>query len=130
MDRVSGVLVAGEPLIYVVEDTPAAAPAIVMHGKANQTVRAGATVHFAIRLNVRNGEAAPSSAAHVEVRNPRGQVVDCYGTNLPLTSAPLDFRVALALNDLPGRWSVTVREPYAHQAAAAKFMVERALQPR
>lgn len=130
LDRVSGVLVPGEPLIYAVEDTPAAPPAIVARGKASPGVRAGATVHLAIRLSVRDGQAAPPSAGHVEVRNPRGQIVGYYGTNLPLSAAPLDFRVAPALNDLPGRWTVTVREPYAHQTAAADFLVKPALRPQ
>jgi hypothetical protein len=129
LDRVSGMLVAGEPLIYAVEDSPAARLEILARGKASPAVRAGATVHFALRLNARSGPAAPSCAAHVEVRNPRGQVVEYYGTNLPLATSPQDFAVALALNDLPGRWSVTVREPYAHQTAAADFLVERAVPP-
>jgi Beta-galactosidase trimerisation domain/Beta-galactosidase len=128
-DHANGVLTAGEPLIYAVEDTPAARPAIIARGKATPAVPAGATVHFAIRLNARSATVAPSGAAHVEVRNPRGQIVDYYGTNLPLTTVPLDFRVALALNDLPGRWSVTVREPYAHQTATANFLVERVPRP-
>ena len=126
VDRVSGVLVPGEPLIYAVEDAPAAQPEISARGKTSPTVRAGATVHFAIRLRAGNRPAAPSGAAHVEVRDPRGQIVDYYGANLPLTTAPVDFRVALALNDLPGRWTVTVREPYARQTAAAAFRVEQA----
>ena len=132
VDRVSGLLVAGEPLVYALEDAPAARPEILARGKASPTVGAGATVHFAIRLIARSQPfvvhaswvPAPSSTGHVEVRNPRGQVVDYYGTNLSLTSAPQDFAVALALNDHPGRWSVTVREPYAHQAATANFLVK------
>jgi len=128
-DRVRGILVAGEPLIYAVEDVPAARPAIVARGKAGRSVAAGATVTFAIRLSPGQGQVAPPGAGHVEVRNPRGQVVDYYGTNLPLTTAPVQFRVALALDDPPGRWSVTVRESYAHRTAAASFLVGRALRP-
>lgn len=129
IDHVSGTLVEGEPLIYAVENAPAAVPVIIAHGKAGAPVRAGATVHFVILLKPPKGSATPLSAGHVEVRNPRGQIVDYYGTNVPLTDGPLDFRVPLALNDLPGRWTVTVREPYAHQTATANFLVERAPRP-
>ena len=129
IDRASATLVAGESLIFAIEDLPAARPEIAGRAKAGSSVRAGATVTFAIRLSVRQGQVAPPSAGYVEVRNPRGQIVDYYGANLPLTTAPVDFRVALALNDLPGQWSVTVREPYAHQTAAANFQVNGASRP-
>lgn len=128
-DRASGTLVAGEPLIYALRDTPAERPTIASGGKAAPTVRAGATVKFAIRLGARQEEQSPSSAAHVDVRNPRGELLEYYGVDLAIGSGSVDFSVPLALNDAAGRWRVTVREPFAHQIAAADFVVSREPRP-
>ena len=125
VDRVTGILVAGEPLIYALRETPSARPLILSRRKAASTVRAGATVNFDIRLNVSEGQTEASSAAHIEVRNPYGDVVDYYGTDLPLNATPAEFPVPLAQNDPPGHWRVSVREPFAHQTAVADFVVAR-----
>ncbi|HEV2424227.1 MAG TPA: beta-galactosidase trimerization domain-containing protein [Terriglobia bacterium] len=123
VDRAGGTLVTGEPLVYAAEDAAAAPPTILAAGNRTHAVRAGDQVKLEVRLRVRPGEQASSSAAHIEVRNPKGGLVDYYGTNLPLTITPLEFSVPLALNDLPGRWTVSIREPFAHQGAATHFVV-------
>lgn len=128
-DRVSGTLVAGEPLIYALRDSPAARPMILPRDKRVPTVPAGATVKFDLRLNVGRGQQAGSSAAHVEIRNPRGEAVDYYGTDLLIGAENAEFSIPLALNDPAGRWTVIVREPFAHQVASAEFFVARESSP-
>jgi hypothetical protein len=65
---------------------------------------------------------------HVEVRNPQGKTIEYYGTSLAIGSEPVQFSVPLALSDPVGRWRVTVREPFAHQTAAADFVVAQEAQ--
>jgi hypothetical protein len=121
--RVTGTLVAGEPLIYALRDIPAAPPIIESHGKATPTVSPGEVVTFDLRLDERPRQQIPSSAVHVEVRDPHGKTLDYYGTNLVIGAETVPFSVPLALNDPLGRWRVTVREPFAHHTAAADFVV-------
>ncbi len=64
-------------------------------------------------------------AVHVEGRNPDGMVLSYNGANPALKNGEARFSVALALNDQPGKWQVTVREPYTHQTSSATFTVVR-----
>ncbi|HXJ91675.1 MAG TPA: beta-galactosidase trimerization domain-containing protein [Terriglobia bacterium] len=123
--HLSGNLVPGEPLVYALRDAPAARPAILpaLGGKGIRKVAQGNTVKFAIRLKPPGGERTPSSAVHVEVRDPRGKIVDYYGTDLPLGNDTIEFSIPLALNDPSGTWHVTAREPFAHEASTAEFVV-------
>jgi len=93
--------VASEPLVYALENAPTARPVITFTSgrKGVQTVAAGSTVKFAIRLNLESGERGRSSAVHVEVLNPQGQIADYYGTDLPLGKSKVEFCIPLALND-------------------------------
>ena len=99
-------------------------------------MKAGETVKFSIRLTGRNGpaglsrqvsgrveESIPASAVHLEVRNPGGKILDYYGANLLLTNGSAEFAVPLALNDRPGMWRVTAREPFTHQTTSTTFVV-------
>ena len=72
-----------------------------------------------------NGQSHFPDAVHVEVRNPAEKVLSYYGKNLPLQDGVARFSVAVALNDQPGEWRVTVREPYTHQTCSTTFQVVR-----
>jgi hypothetical protein len=89
------------------------------------SLKAGDAVKFQIRLTARPGEVVPESAAHVEVRNPAGVIVDYYGAEVPISNGAAEFAVPLALDDSPGVWRVTAREPFTHQTASAIFLVTR-----
>jgi uncharacterized protein YfaS (alpha-2-macroglobulin family) len=94
-------------------------------GKGQARVKAGDTVKFTVRLTSRPGETGPESAIHLEVCNPTGKVVDYYEGNIALSNGSAEFSVPLALNDLPGVWRITAREPFAHQTASTAFVVTR-----
>jgi hypothetical protein len=121
--QVRGMLVAGEPLVYALLPSPigrltiepAQASALPLQAKAGETVK------FIVRLAAQGGNEIPVSAAHLEVRDPRGKVVGYYGDNLMLANGAAEFSVPLALDDPPGPWRVTAREPYTHQTANATF---------
>jgi uncharacterized protein YfaS (alpha-2-macroglobulin family) len=98
--------------------------------------RAGDTVRFAVQLVPRSagssrqaagqaGSNLPPAPIHIEVRSPAGKVVGYYGASLALVNGAGEFTIPLALNDLPGAWRVTAREPYSHQTASAVFVVNR-----
>jgi uncharacterized protein YfaS (alpha-2-macroglobulin family) len=89
--------------------------------KAN--LKGGDTAKFQIRLTARPSEVVPETAAHVEVVNPAGKIVDYYGADVPISNGSAEFAVPLALDDLPGIWRVTVREPFTHQTASTTFVV-------
>ncbi len=101
-------------------------------------VQAGGTVKFNIRLTRANVAArlsryesgneavdVPDDAIDIEVRNPIGKIVDYYGANLPVHNGHAEFSVYLALNDRPGLWRVTIREPFTHRTSSATFVVKR-----
>jgi hypothetical protein len=140
ISRVSGRLVPGEPLLYGILPSPLGRLSVSLAGppKAPAQVKAGDIAKFSIHLSARNGagvpsrqlpggipEPSPESAVHVEVRNPAGKTLDYYTANLPLVNSAAEFSIPLALDDVPGPWRVTVREPYAHQSASATFTVTR-----
>lgn len=140
MGRVSGRLVAGEPLLYAILPSPVGRLNVTLAGapKVLAPVKAGDIVKFSVRLNDRNGagvqprqavgapqEAHAESAVHVEVRSPAGKTLDYYTANLPLANGVAEFSIPLALDDASGTWRVTVREPFAHQSASATFTVTK-----
>ncbi len=138
--RVNGTLVPGEPLFYALMPTPVghlSVSALTPTTRAAR-VKRGDTVKLSIRLTApsvkagssrqagqQRSEGVPESAVHVEVRDPSGKVVDYYGGTLPLSNGSAEFAVPLALNDRPGVWRVTAREPFTHQSAGVKFEVTR-----
>jgi len=121
--RVRGTLVAGEPLLYAILPAPIGRLTIepVAPSAPPLQAKAGETVKFTVRRAAQGGGEIPVSAAHLEVQSPKGKVVDYYGGNLLLTSGAAEFAVPLALDDTPGVWRVTAREPFAHQTASATF---------
>jgi len=127
VSRAQGRLVDGEPLLFGLEPTPLGRLSIAAAeaGKGPASVKAGDTVKFSIRLSTRAGEAVPADAVHLEVRNPAGKTLDYYGGNLALVNGVAEFAVPLALNDRPGVWRITVREPYTHQTTSTTFMLTR-----
>jgi len=134
LSRVTGTLAEGEPLLYALQPAPVGRLSIQAgdSGKgeralapAKASLKAGDTARFQIRLTARPTEIVPETAAHVEVVNPAGKIVDYYGADIPISNGAAEFAVPLALDDLPGTWRVTVREPFTHQTASATFVVTR-----
>lgn len=138
--RVNGRLIPGEPLLYGILPAPLGRLSVSLAGasRASAQVKAGDIARFSIRLNARNimagsprqpanapPEPTPESAIHVEVRNPAGKLLDYYAANLALVKGAAEFSIPLALDDVRGAWRVTVREPFAHQAASTSFTVAR-----
>jgi hypothetical protein len=127
LSRVSGILAPGEPPLYALQPTPIGRLSVGLAeaGRARAPVKAGDTVKLTVRLTARPGETVPESAAHLEVRNPAGRAMDYYSGDLALSQGTAEFSIPLALNDLPGVWRVTAREPFAHQTASTTFVVTR-----
>jgi hypothetical protein len=50
-------------------------------------------------------------------------ILDYYGGDYSLPGGQSEFAIPLSLNDLPGRWQVTAREPFSHQTAQIDFQV-------
>jgi hypothetical protein len=64
-----------------------------------------------IRAEVKTAGAKPGRhVAHVELRNPTGLRHSVYCGNFVLQDGKGEFVIPFALNDLEGRWQVTVRE--------------------
>ncbi len=138
--RASGRLIPGEPLLYGVLPSPVGRLSVSLAGppKAPAQVKTGDIAKFSIRLSAHrigappssplpggSSEAAPESSIHVEVRNAAGKELDHYAANLVLVNGAAEFTLPLALDDVPGPWRVTVREPFAHQTASATFTVAK-----
>ncbi|MGH9649038.1 MAG: beta-galactosidase trimerization domain-containing protein, partial [Terriglobales bacterium] len=138
--RVSGRLVAGEPLVYGLLPSPLGRLSISLANapKGPAPIKAGEIVKFSIRVSARNPagglprptagaaqEPIPENAVHVEVRNPSGKMLDHYNGNLALVNGAAEFSILLALDDVPGTWRVTAREPFVHQTASTAFTVAR-----
>jgi hypothetical protein len=125
LGRVAGTLVGGEPLFLAFVPAPVAH--LEVSGKAPGALRvqAGATVQLLLRPAARAGETAADTAVHIEVRNPLGKVLDYYGGDIALPAEGAEFSIPLALDDRPGAWRVTVREPFSHLTATTTFAVSR-----
>jgi hypothetical protein len=136
--RVDARLTAGEPLLLAFLPAPVGKIQIapVDEEVSGVQVKAGDTARFSVRLLPANpGSSSPAptssdavippSAVHIEVQNPRGNVLDYHTANLPLVDGRAEFVVPLALSEPPGRWRVTVREPYTHASATITFGVTR-----
>jgi Beta-galactosidase trimerisation domain/Beta-galactosidase len=127
VSSVNGTLVDGAPLFLALSPEPIGRLSISVMGANSGAllVKAGGAAAFRIRLAMPGGHGDFPEAVHVDVRNPDGKILSYYGTNLALKSGEARFSVALALNDQPGNWQVTVREPYTHQTSSATFTVVR-----
>ncbi len=127
VSSVNGTLVNGAPLFLAVTPRPVGKLSISAMGTTQDDlqVKAGGTAAFRIRMVMPGGQNDFPEAIHVDVRNPSGKVLPYYGTNLSLTDGHARFSIALALNDQPGKWQVTVREPYTHQTCFTTFTVVR-----
>ncbi|MGH9432467.1 MAG: beta-galactosidase trimerization domain-containing protein, partial [Terriglobia bacterium] len=122
---VHGNLMDGEPWFLALSPDPA--PKLSIRAGASSggqaQVKAGAAIAFDIRLAGAAAFCTFPEAVHVDVSDPSGKTIGYYGDNLPLENCGARFSVATALNDAPGQWKVSVREPYTHQIVAAAFTV-------
>lgn len=116
---VSGTLVDGEPLFLALAPEPLGRLSVQTAGP--RQVKAGGTIAFAIHLSKSPGIQDFPEAVHVEVSNPRGKTIGYYSKSLPLARGEARFSIRTALNDVPGTWTVRVREPYTHQTITASF---------
>ena len=139
LNRITSKLVAGEPLLLAFLPAPVGRIKIAASGSqaGSPLFKPGDAVRLSVRLMPPNAPAGssraatapptalPPSAVHIGVRNPQGILMDYYGANLPVVNGQAEFTLPLALNDVPGVWRVTVREPYAHQTASATLVVRK-----
>jgi hypothetical protein len=65
---------------------------------------------LAIRLADEHGQPVDRSVVHVEVFDPAGKRVRYYSGNADVVGGTARFSIPFALNDLPGRWRVKVRD--------------------
>jgi hypothetical protein len=77
---------------------------------------------FDVGVRFAKGSIAGLHAMHIELTNPAGKVVDGYSGNLIARNGEATHHVPLALNDVPGRWEVRVRDVISGQVKSA--MVE------
>jgi hypothetical protein len=128
VSQVQGTLIDGEPLFLALSPEPIGGLRVTALGAGaggSLRVKAGGAAAFRIQLSMPGGQSDFPEAVHVEVSSPDGKIVSWYGRNLSLMGGETRFSVALALNDQPGEWQVTVRGPYTHQTATATFQVVR-----
>lgn len=120
-------LVNGAPLFLAISPEPLGRLSVSALGavQGNLKVKVGGAAEFRIQLSMPNGRSHFPDAVHVDVRNPAGKVLSYYSRDLPLQDGVARFSVGLALNDQPGEWRVTVREPYTHQICSTTFQVVR-----
>ncbi|HET9179048.1 MAG TPA: beta-galactosidase trimerization domain-containing protein [Terriglobia bacterium] len=119
-------LTEGEPLFLALSLEPLGSLRVTALGAGaggSLRVKEGGAAAFRIQLSMPGGQSDFPEAVHVDVRNPDGKVLSYYGRNLSLEDGEARFSVALALDDRPGEWQVTVRGPYAHQTSSASFQV-------
>ena len=118
-DTVKVTLPAYEPVILSL--SPVAPPDFSI--EVPPSLRLGQTATLAV------GRAGPSPDAvqifHLEVRNPDGVLMDHYGANLRTTSGAAEHLLPLALNDPPGRWSLSVRDTVSGRQQTSVVIVER-----
>ncbi|HEX5412969.1 MAG TPA: beta-galactosidase trimerization domain-containing protein [Terriglobia bacterium] len=128
VSEVEGTLTDGEPLFLALSPEQIGKLSVTAggtEGGGSLQVKAGGAAAFRIQLSMLDGQSGFPEAVHVDVRNPAGKIVSYYGTNLPIEDSEGRFGVALALDDQPGEWQVTVRGAYTHQTATSTFQVVR-----
>jgi hypothetical protein len=127
LSEIEGTLRQGEPLIFALTATPLGNLSLSRLGSSQGSapVRAGEALRFSVRQKG-DGASLVDGAVHIEVQDPSGKVLHYYGGDYSLSGGQAEFTIPLALNDLPGRWQVTVREPFSHQTAQIDFRVSDA----
>ena len=118
-DTVKVTLPAYEPVILSL--SPVAPPDFSI--EVPPSLRLGQTATLAV------GRAGTSPDAvqvfHLEVRNPDGVLMDQYCANLRANSGTVKRLLPLALNDPPGRWSLSVRDTVSGRQKISVVTVER-----
>ena len=112
-------LPACEPVIMSLSPVPL--PDVTI--EAPPSLRLGETGTVAVGRTGNSPDAV--QIFHIEVRNPDGVLMDHYGANLRTTSGAAEHLLPLALNDPPGRWSITVRDAVSGRQETSVVMVER-----
>ena len=77
------------------------------------------------RLDIRStaGTDPERHVLHVELLNPDGEVVDYYSQNLVTNGHKATFARRLALNEVPGTWTLRVRDAATAKTATTSFIV-------
>ncbi len=106
-----------DPTILVTSDTPLPEMQVSVPEKAQR----GSAVNIAVR-------AAPAQAEvsifHVDVRDPQGNLVIYYSGNLIAKEGSGVKSIPLASNDMPGKWTVVVRDVLSGQEITHTLNVE------
>ena len=85
-------------------------------------VKPGSTVELAAGLK---GAKGVGTVFRVEWTDPEGKPVTPYALNLAAPQGQARANMTLALDDKPGRWTVTVRDVLTGASAKASFIVKR-----
>jgi len=124
LSKIEVTLRQGEPLVFALTEAPIGDLSLNRLGSPKDTapVKAGEQLRFSVQLKGER-ERVFDGAVHIEVRGPSGKVLDYYGGDYALSEGQAEFSIPLALDDLPGRWQVSVREPFSHKTAQTSFQV-------
>ena len=120
-NRVKAALLSGDAVVYAV--LPAKVTGIKAYASPAE-VRAGGTVAVTVQVEA---TAAPAwrHAIRVEVKGPDGASVPHYSGVIAAERGKGQWRLNLALNDAPGRWTVTAQDVVSGQKGQAAFVVGR-----
>lgn len=98
------------PSLLAVADDALPAPVL----SAPATAQLGQNALFG--LDLPGPEGGP---VHIEVRNPAGEVDLRYSANALVSKGGVVWRLPLAVNDLPGAWTLSATNPLSGQSATA-----------
>ncbi|MCW3474486.1 beta-galactosidase [Limobrevibacterium gyesilva] len=99
--------------------SPRKLPAPVIDGPS--AIRAGETAE--LRIGLSDASPAASHVLRVDAIDPSGQAVAHYSGNVILRGAGTAWRLPLAVNDMPGAWTIRVRDVLGGEVASLPLAV-------
>ncbi len=115
----------GDVTAFMLAALPYRVTGIDLHCKTTSP-RQGDVVTVDVRAVIAGGEPADMHVFHLDVIDPEGREVRCLSSNVVAEDGWCDIPVPFALNDLPGRWRLVVRDV----ASGVSGQFDFGLQPR
>jgi hypothetical protein len=85
-------------------------------------VEQGRKLRYSIKVNPSDAAKREEQVVRIQFINPRGQEVEYYGGNIPVNGSAVQ-ELRLALDEIPGVWTIVARDVISGSTAKACFTV-------
>ncbi len=86
--------------------------------------RRGESISFDVDVRTEPAKAASGHVVRAELTNPAGKVVKCYSRNVKFPGSDGKLVFNTALNDMPGKWVLTVKDVISGKKSDTDFILK------